>query len=158
MEILEEASEKECIYDRNWFQCPTQPLVSNGIHPLVFFKSNSQLAHQWERKDRNIIITCSANWGKTFLLRRIEDIFQIISNPASDKQGWVGAEKAEVMLLNDFCWTSDLIKQNNFPLLLEGHKVNLFDPKKKIHFRFCLFKRHPHIYYQQTIYSVYCQI
>ena len=103
-----------------------------AIHPFVFSDCIHNLLINGRGKYRNIIITGPANCGNTFLLRLLEDIFQTFSNPASDKYHWVRAEKAEVVFLKDFCWTSDLIKQNDFLLLLEGHKVHL--PAPKSHF------------------------
>ena len=85
MEILEEASEKGCICSGEWFQCATQVLVSNGIHPFVFADRIRKLLINGRGKYQNIIITGSANRGKKFLLRPLEDIFQTFSNPASDK-------------------------------------------------------------------------
>ena len=110
MEILEEASEKECNCGREWFQCATQLMVRNGIHPFVFADRIRNLLISGRGKYQNRIITGLANCGKKFLLRQLEDIFQTFPNPANDKYGWVGAEKAEVIFLKDFCWTSDLIK------------------------------------------------
>ena len=75
MEILEEASEKECNCGREWFQCATQLMVSNGIHPFVFADRIRNLLISGRGKYRNIIITGLANCGKTFLLRQLEDIF-----------------------------------------------------------------------------------
>ena len=95
MEILEKVSERELICGGEWFQCATQVLVSNGIHPFVF--------------------------SDHYLLTPLKDIFQTFSNQANDKYGWVGAEKAEVIFLNDFRWTSDMIKWNDFLVLLEDH-------------------------------------
>ena len=48
IEILEEAFLKECICSREWFQCATQVLVSNGIHRFVFDDCICKFAHQWE--------------------------------------------------------------------------------------------------------------
>ena len=98
-----------------------------AIHPFVFFDCFHNLLINGRGKHRNIIITGPANCGIQ-LLRRLEDIFQTFSNPASDKYLWVGAEKAEVIFLKDFRWTSDLIKWNDFLLLLECHKVHVPAP------------------------------
>ena len=95
------------------------------LYLLIAFATCSSV----EGENIETIIIGLANCGKTFLLRPLEDIFQTFSNPANDKYGWVGTEKAEVILLNDFRWASDLIKWNDFLLLLEGHKVHLPDPK-----------------------------
>ena len=87
MEILEEASEKEYICRGEWFQCATQELLRNGIHPFVFADPIRNLPINGRGKYQNIIITGPANCGKTFLLRRLEDIFWTFSNPANDKYG-----------------------------------------------------------------------
>ena len=118
IEILEEAFLKECICSREWFQCATQVLVSNGIHRFVFDDCICNLLINGRGKYRNIIITGPANCGNTFLLKPLEKTFQIFSNPPNEKYGWVGAENAEVIFLNDFHWTSDLIKWNDLLLLL----------------------------------------
>ena len=127
------------------------PTARQQWHPSFgICQTYSQLAHKWERKYRNIIITGPANCGKPFLLRPIEDIFQIISNPASEKYGRVGVEKAEVIFLNDFRWTSDLIKQNN----LEGRKVHLFDPKNSFTSDLFIEKTSPYLLLAKNLLSI----
>ena len=61
-----------------------------------------------------------------------EIIFKIFSNPANDKCGCVGVDKAEVIFLNDLRWSNELIKWNEFLLLLEGYPVHL--PASQNHF------------------------
>ena len=51
------------------------------------------------------------------------------SNPASTSFAWVGAEKAEILFLNDFRWTLAVIQWHDFLLLLEGQLVHLPAPK-----------------------------
>ena len=104
-------------------------LVTNGIHPFIFAKRIRNLLINRRGKYRNIIITGPGNCGNTFLLRPLEDIFQIFSSPGNNKYGLVGAENAEVSFLNDFRWTSDLIKCNNFLVLSEDHNIHLPTPK-----------------------------
>ena len=53
-------------------------------------------------------------------------------NPATSSFAWVGAEKAEVIFLNDFRWSSQLIPWHDLLLLLEGENVHL--PAPKTHF------------------------
>ncbi len=48
---------------------------------------------------------------------------------AADKCAWVGADKAEIILLNDFRWSRKLIEWKSLLLLLEGDRVNLPAPK-----------------------------
>ena len=39
---------------------------------------------------------------------------------ANDKYGWVGADSVEVIVLQDFQWSRDMIAWNDLLLLLEG--------------------------------------
>jgi hypothetical protein len=59
----------------------------------------------------------------------LELLFNTFSNPASDKYAWVEADNAEVIWLNDFRWSRELIEWKSFLLLLEGDRVNLPAPK-----------------------------
>jgi hypothetical protein len=55
-------------------------------------------------------------------------LFNTFSNPAADKYAWVGADKAEIIWLNNFCSTRELVEWKSLLLLLEDH-VNLPAPK-----------------------------
>ena len=94
--------------------CANQVLVSNGVHPYVFVDRFRTLLSKGRGKLRNVIIVDPTNFVKTFLLRPLETIFKTLSNPANDKCGWVGGDKAEMMFLNIFRWSSELIKWNEF--------------------------------------------
>ena len=58
-------------------------------------------------------------------------LFDTFSNPAADKYAWLGADKKEVIWLNDFCWSRELIEWKSFLLLLEGDQLNLPAPKNQ---------------------------
>ena len=132
MDLIEKAYQKnDCVCQGQWLTCANQVLVSNGVHPYVFADRVRTLLSKGRGKLRNVIIVGPANCGKTFLLRPLGIIFKTFSNPANDKYGWVGADKAEVIFLNDFRWSSELIKWNEFLLLLEGHTVHLPAPKNR---------------------------
>ena len=75
------------------------------------------------------MIVGAANCGKTFLLNPLNVIYNTFSNPACTSFAWVGAEKAEVLFLNDFRWSSSVIQWHDFLLLLEGQLVHLPAPK-----------------------------
>ena len=143
MQILEAALTKECICEGEWLRCAKEVLTNNGIHPFVFADRLRTLLIHGRGKLRNIIIVGPANCGKTFLLRPIETIFETFSNPAHDKYGWVGSDKVEAIFLNDFRWSSELIKWNDFLLLLEGHTVHLPAPKNHYSSDMCLDKDTP---------------
>ena len=80
-------------------------------------------------KFRNILLTGPANCGKTFLLNPLNKVFITFTNPACTSFAWVGAEKAEVVLLNDFRWSPQIIAWHDHLLMLEGQLVHLPAPK-----------------------------
>ena len=72
-----------------------------------------------------------SNCGKTFMLKPLKCLFgeQVFENPSNDKFAWVGAESADVILLQDFRYSRDIITWKDLLLLLEGEKVKLPAPK-----------------------------
>jgi len=78
------------------------------------------------------MVTGPANCGKTFMLAPLTQVYQAFSNPASTSFAWVGAEKAEIIFLNDFRWSRQIIPWHDLLLLLEGQLVHL--PAPKTHF------------------------
>jgi len=113
MDLIEEAAKKDCICNGEWLECANEVLADNGTHPFVFADRLRSLLIHGRGKHRNMIIVGPANCGKTFLLKPILKIFKTFANPANDKYAWVGAEKAEAIFLNDFRWSSELIKWND---------------------------------------------
>ena len=77
------------------------------------------------------MITGPGNFGKNFMLKLLEIIYHAFSNPANDKYAWVGVYNAEVITLQDFRWSSELICWKALLLLLEGEPVKLPSPKKQ---------------------------
>ena len=69
--------------------------------------------------------------AKTFMLKPLRCIFgdRLFDNPANDKYAWVGADNAEVILLQDFCFCREVITWKDLLLLLEGETVKLPAPK-----------------------------
>ena len=76
-----------------------------------------------------MIIVGPANCIKTFLLNPLNKIFSTFTNPATTSYAWVGAELAEVIFLNDFRWTPEILAWKDFLLLLEGQTLHLATPK-----------------------------
>ena len=72
---------------------------------------------------------CKANTGKTFILFALKCIYQPFCNPATGTFAWVGAEQAEIIMLNDFHWNPSIIPWSDFLQLLEGDIVHLPAPK-----------------------------
>ena len=58
--------------------------------------------------------------GKTFLLKPLEIIFRAFANPANNKYARVGGDQAEVIVLQDFRWSSELICWKTYYFFLKG--------------------------------------
>ena len=59
--------------------------------------------------NRNIILVGNSNYGKTFLLKSLTKIHHCFTSPTSGTFNWVGAEKSECAILNDFRWSDKII-------------------------------------------------
>ena len=70
-----------------------------------------------------------ANCGKTFIFKPLTELFKCFVSPASGTFAWVGAEKAEVVFLNDFRWSDKLLPWPDLLNLLEECPVHLSAPK-----------------------------
>ena len=131
IELLEEARVGECVESCNgqWLNCAREVLQRNGVEEGYFAGRVYELLEKGRGKYRNIMIVGAANCGKTFLLNPLNVIYNTFSNPACTSFAWVGAEKAEVLFLNDFRWSSSVIQWHYFLLLLEDQLVHLPAPK-----------------------------
>ena len=69
------------------------------------------------------------NCGKTFLMKPLEKIFQAFQNLSNDKYAWVGADLAEIIILQDYRYSRESITWSDLLLLLEGEVVKLPAPK-----------------------------
>ena len=70
-----------------------------------------------------------ANCGKTFILNPLNVVYTTFCIPATSTFAWIGAEKAEVIFLNDFRWSTQIIPWHDLLLMLEGQLVHLPAPK-----------------------------
>ena len=131
LQLLQEARLGECVENCNgdWLVCAREVLERNGVEESYFAEQVYELLDKGRGKYRNIMIVGVANCGKTFLLDPLNVIYETFSNPASTSFAWVGAEKAEILFLNDFRWTPSVIQWHDFLLLLEGQLVHLPAPK-----------------------------
>lgn len=134
IQILHSFIDKDCVEgcEGVWRQLAENILQRNGIIQASFKAAIYEALEKGRGKYRNIMITGPANCGKTFILAPLTGIFESFSNPASTSFAWVGAEKAEIIFLNDFRWSSQIIPWHDFLLLLEGQLVHL--PAPKTHF------------------------
>ena len=134
IDILEDCLNERCVDGCKgiWLAAANDILNNNNITPNDFASAIHKLLKKGRGKYRNLFITGPANCGKTFLLNPLTEIFHCFVNPASTTFAWVGAEEAEVIFLNDFRWSSQLIPWHDLLLLLEGQPVHL--PAPKSHF------------------------
>ena len=134
MEILREAYTCQCEdrCEKVWLTLAVDISKRNCLDREVFAKAVITLLEKGRGKYRNIIIKGPANCGKTFLLDPLNTVFRTFSNPATTSFAWVGAEMAEVIFLNDFRWSPQVLPWHDMLLMLEGQKVHL--PAPKTHF------------------------
>ena len=121
-ELLLEEVWKDCVKGCNgrWFTMAIKVLALNDIDSAKFSQSLLKLLKNGRGKNQNILITGPPNCAKTFLLRPLCEVFRTFSNPAVNKYCWVGAEESEVIFLNDFRWSREMITWQALLLLLEG--------------------------------------
>ena len=108
---MREQMGKECTTgcNKDWLKCALEVLKQNNQHPYVYAAAIRDLLINVKGKFRNIMIIGPTNCGKTFMLKSLELIYDVFSNPANDKYAWVGADAAEIIVLQDFRWCHDSI-------------------------------------------------
>ena len=124
---LNEPCVPEC--DGKWLEMAKNILQRNGICSEEFAEAVVTLLDKDRGKYRNLYIKGPTNCGKTFLLNPLTLVFFAFSNPATTTFAWMGAEQAEVIFLNDFRWSSQIISWHDLLLLLDGQLVHLPAPK-----------------------------
>ena len=131
MEILRKCQSKICVdgCDMEWYECARQVFQINSMNPFVVFDAMRDLIEHGRGKFHNVLIVGPANCGKTFLLKPLEIIFWVFTNPANNMYTWVDADQAEVIVLQEFRWSSELICWKDLLNLLEGENVKLPPPK-----------------------------
>ena len=131
VEVLAKQLEEQCVEGclGQWLVMAIDILNRNGIDVTVFANSVRVLLEKGRGKYRNIYLKGPANCGKTFLLNPLNRIYNTFSNPATTTFAWVGAEDADVIFLNDFRWSKQIIPWHDLLLMLEGQLVHLPAPK-----------------------------
>lgn len=116
VEILRQSMTEDCVpgCNQQWLHQALDILNNNGINRDEFAAAVQLLITEGRGKYRNIIITGPTNCGKSFLLQPLTAVFKVFSNPATTTYAWIGAAEAEVILLNDFRWSQQVLKLNNF--------------------------------------------
>ena len=111
LDVIKEFADKLCDKECNgeWLVCAREVLKNNNINAYVYANALFELLTDGRGKYRNIMIVGPANCAKTFLLTPLQVIFNAFCNPANDKYAWVGADNCEVIFLNDFRWSPEVI-------------------------------------------------
>lgn len=130
-ELLENAFTGDCVPNCNgrWYRLGREILENNGIEVHDFGQAVRTLLIEGRGKNRNVLLYGPSNCGKTFLLQPLNILYKTFTNPATTSFAWVGAESSEVIFLNDFRWSPQVIPWHNLLLLLEGQTVHLAAPK-----------------------------
>ncbi|KAK3707520.1 hypothetical protein QZH41_006507 [Actinostola sp. cb2023] len=131
IDILQSQLTDTCVdgCNKRWIEAALQILARNEISVTSYANALFQALDLGRGKYRNIYIYGPANTGKTFMISPLKVIYNAFVNPATGGFAWVGAEQAEVIILNDFRWTSSIIAWSDFLQMLEGDTMHLAAPK-----------------------------
>ena len=134
LELLQIAAQGSCAEkcDGNWLTMAFETLHNNNLDVHDFCTAVKTLLIEGRGKGRNIYIHGNANCGKSFLLKPLSLVYNTFVSPASGTFAWVGAEKCEVVFLNDFRWSEKIIPWSDLLNLLEGAPIHI--PAPKTHF------------------------
>ena len=84
-----------------------------------------EICYKSKQSNRN----CDRRHGKSFLLYLSEIIFRSFVNRVNGRYEWVGLGTCEIVYLNDFRLSTEIISWSDFLLLLEGQTVHFPRPK-----------------------------
>ncbi|KAJ8044728.1 hypothetical protein HOLleu_07556 [Holothuria leucospilota] len=134
LELLHSFCNKECGNDcaGEWLTVATNILQRNNIPIWSFTSAVYQLLQKGRGKYRNLTITGPANCGKIFILLPLTFIYNSFCNPASTSFAWLGAETAEIVFVNDFRWSPQIMPWHDLLLLLEEQPIHLPAPKSHL--------------------------
>ena len=110
MTILKEVRNGSCTDDcaERWLLQAKSSLQLNGLDLNEFAPATRNLIEKDRGKHRNIILVGNSNCGKTLLLKPLTKIYQFLTRPTSGTFNWVGAEKSECVILNNFRWSDKI--------------------------------------------------
>jgi hypothetical protein len=140
MDVIRNNALKECSSncDGLWLQLAEEVLLQNNVKVQEFAKAMRDLLEFGRGKHRNILIVGPSECAKTFVMKPLKDLFKTFSNPGEDKYSLMNAVHAEIIFLNDFRWSSQIITWRDFLLLLEGEPVHLPTPRNHFRYDVCL--------------------
>lgn len=131
IDVLNSALSSDCVEGcgKKWLTAALDILQRNDISQENYASAMYRALKLGRGKYQNIFIHGPANTGKTFMLSPLKKVYRAFVNPATGGFAWVGAEDAEVILLNDFRWSSSVIAWPDFLQMLEGDTMHLPAPK-----------------------------
>ncbi len=132
MDRLEEAHNGNCVIANcTWLESALEVLSLNNIDKVKYATSIMDALKFGRQKFRNVMLVGRSNTAKTFMFKPLKNIFgdKLFENPAADKFGWNGIQNSQLVLLQDFRYSKDVIAWKDFLLLLEGETVKLPTPK-----------------------------
>ena len=113
MQVLKHSGLISCAdgSDMEWYTCSPN-ILQKYLTFVIFYiypdAIRDTLIHGYS-KFRNIRITGLANCGKNFMLKPLETIYNEFNNEGNEKYAWVVEEHAELIILQDFRWSIELI-------------------------------------------------
>ena len=131
MQLLHESYSAECVSncEGKWLEAAVNLLNRNEISVSVFAQAVLTLLEKRKSKVQKPVYTWSCQLRESFVLAPLKSIYGTFCNPATGTFAWVGAEEAEIIMLNDFRWKPSIIAWADMLLLLEGDIVHLPAPK-----------------------------
>ena len=131
IELLQDQLQNDCVVgcNKRWLNAALQILERNEIDVSSYANALYRALHLGRGKYTNVYIYGPANSGKSFMIAPLKIVYHAFVNPATGGFAWVGAEEAEVIVLNDLRWTPSLIAWGDFLQMLEGDTMHLPAPK-----------------------------
>ena len=100
------------------------------MEPVVFSVAMREVLSKGRGRFWNTLIVLSANCVKAYLLPPLQKISNTFSNLVNDKYAWLEAEKVEIIFLNDFHLSREMIAWEEPLILLGGKAIHLPTPAK----------------------------
>lgn len=145
MDVIKNNALGNCAGDCDglWLKCAKEVLNQNDVCVKEFSKAMRKLIQEGRGKHRNILVIGPSNCAKTFLFKPLRQMFKTFSNPGNDKYAFMNAADAEIIFLNDFRWSKEVIPWRDLLLLLEGEPVHIPTPRNHFRHDVCIEKDTP---------------
>lgn len=119
IQLLQQALQADCVQEcrGRWLLQAKDILNRNQIPEHIFREAILTLLRDGRGKYRNVFLSGPANCGKSFLLQPLTTIYKAFVNPATTSYAWIGVDDAEIILLNDFRWSPQVISVAEFSTL-----------------------------------------